>query len=67
MKYLLALIVRVKRVFCKHEFNIYDSPGRDAEGMLDWPCYRCGKIFRVPYGLALPGQLIQDKTTGGAK
>lgn len=38
---------------CKHEFKGKDMQPRDHEGIVKWPCYKCGKIFTAPYGLKI--------------
>jgi len=46
---------------CKHVFKGPDMQPRDFEGMIEWPCSKCGKTYREPYGLAM---LKYGKITG---
>ena len=39
--------------FYNHVFRIEQSGKRDKNGNFTWPCYRCGKVFTVAYGLEL--------------
>lgn len=45
------LVMWLKRKLCKHVFAGPDMGIRDDTGWLDWPCKKCGKVYRVEYGL----------------
>lgn len=36
---------------CAHVFSGGQMGQRDETGHLDWPCCRCGKLYRFEYGL----------------
>jgi hypothetical protein len=46
-------VMRLRQRFCKHIFRGPDMQLRDNEGMVNWLCSKCGKMFREPYGLAM--------------
>ena len=43
---------------CIHEFRGVDLPPRDADGMIRWPCSKCGEVFAMQYGLDAPGHIL---------
>jgi hypothetical protein len=47
------LVQRLRRLFCLHEFRGIDLQPRDAAGMVTWPCAKCGKVYREPYGVLM--------------
>ena len=53
--YLLdGLISFVRRlVTCQHLFRAPDLQPRDSDGFVTWPCSKCGKVFKEPYGLRM--------------
>jgi len=48
------LLRRIRQWRCKHEARLCDLQPRDADGMVTWPCRKCGKVWRGDHGLALP-------------
>ena len=42
---------------CAHVFRGIDMQPRDSDGLLPWPCSKCGKVFRMEYGLLAPGEI----------
>lgn len=46
---------RLRQWLCRHEFAYEDLEPRDKAGMVQWPCQKCGRVFREPYGLAMGG------------
>lgn len=40
---------------CAHVFSGGHMGQRDETGQLDWPCCRCGKVYRFEYGLQAGG------------
>lgn len=49
--------VEWKQRRCKHLFRGPDLRRRDAEGMVSWPCSKCGKMHHMEYGLLAPGEI----------
>lgn len=43
--------LRSRKVVCRHEFRGCDIGRRDETGKLDWACHKCGKVYRMEYGL----------------
>lgn len=48
----MILILKIIKP-CKHVFRPCDMQPRDNEGMVTWPCSKCGKVFTEPYGLKI--------------
>jgi len=45
------LLCAFKQRKCRHIFSGKDLGVRDETGRLDWPCCKCGKVYRFKYGL----------------
>lgn len=46
----------ISRKVCKHSFALDDLTVANPHGVDDrvqWPCAKCGKVFRANYGLAI--------------
>ena len=45
----------LKQMFCRHRFDLDDLISRETtdDGLVHWPCWKCGKMFRAEYGLAI--------------
>jgi len=41
----------LKEFFCGHLFDPPDMKTRDKSGMVEWPCCKCGRVFRDTCGL----------------
>jgi len=57
-----VMLTKLKQLLCRHEFDLPEM-GKRKEGsfMLDWPCCKCRKVFTVPFGLAVPGKIINSR------
>lgn len=44
---------RLRQFFCRHVFVGLDLQPRSADGKVTWPCSKCGKVYRVDYGLQI--------------
>lgn len=53
---------RKGRLLCRHEFRLRDLKHRDEQGMVRWPCCKCGKEFIAENGLKIlnKGKCIGD-------
>ncbi len=55
MKTLISrLRLRLKQHYCSHVFDLADMghrPKDNPDGTLDWPCWKCGKVFTEHCGL----------------
>ena len=51
------LLLAWKQRRCRHVFRGPDLQPRDADGMVTWPCSKCGKVHRLEYGLLAPGEI----------
>ena len=38
---------------CQHEFKGKDMQARNEQGIVKWPCHKCGKVFEAEYGLKI--------------
>ncbi len=52
----MSIINRIKIFFnitprCSHEFKGKDMHYRNELGIVKWPCYKCGKLFKAECGL----------------
>lgn len=45
----------------EHSMHLSDMSARDKDGMINWPCQRCGQVQRVAYGLAARGEITQKR------
>ena len=43
---------------CRHVFKGPDLIPRDETGNVTWKCSKCGFVWRGPYGLAAPGEIV---------
>lgn len=44
---------KVRQTLCRHQFRGVDLSLRGADGMVRWPCHKCGKTFAAPYGILI--------------
>jgi RNase P subunit RPR2 len=58
---LKQLRCRLTCFFNQHSMHLGDMGHRDETGYLTWACQRCGEVQRVPYGLAVSGQITQTR------
>lgn len=49
--------VALKQRYCHHVFRGVDIVPRDEHSTMSWPCSKCGKMFRLEYGLLAPGEI----------
>jgi len=56
-----SFLIKRKQAKCKHYFRVADFGSRDKTGYLEWPCSRCGKVFRESCGLDV---LVNGKCDG---
>lgn len=61
------MLTRIKQWLCDHRYDLADLSKRDARGMVECTCYKCGKVDCAEYGLALPGIFDRnsDRAHGG--
>jgi hypothetical protein len=45
------LVMFFKQRFCSHVFRGPDMGHRNEQGVLAWPCSKCGKVYEFEYGL----------------
>lgn len=57
MSLLRRLLLCWRQRCCAHVFRGIDMQPRDSDGLLPWPCSKCGKVFRMEYGLLAPGEI----------
>lgn len=50
-------VLAMRQWRCRHVFRGVDMGPRDADGLLVWPCNKCGKEHRMEYGLLAPGEI----------
>lgn len=50
-------VLAMRQWRCKHVFRGVDMGPRAADGLLVWPCSKCGKEHRMEYGLLAPGEI----------
>lgn len=43
----------IKQWLCRHIFKGSDMQPRNSDGLVIWPCSKCGKVFKEPYGLKM--------------
>ena len=55
------LIERFRCWLSGHSMHLADMGARDDDGFLHWPCQRCGSVQHVTYGLAVNGQITQQR------
>ena len=51
-----------KQKFCKHLFYGKDMIPRNDEGIVKWPCSKCGKMFSAENGL----EILKNGKMGGS-
>lgn len=51
----------IKQKFCNHLFEPKDMKSRNKNGIVEWNCCKCGKVFKEEYGLKI---LEYGKCTG---
>ena len=65
---------KIKQLFCSHRFALEDlkitGTATSGDDRVSWPCDKCGKVFRAPYGLAIAphfGPIFRRNPTPNAK
>ena len=62
------LISKLRKVICRHKFNLNDLQERDNNGNVTWSCFKCGKVFVAECGLDILEYgkcIVNNETYGG--
>ena len=54
------MLRRIRQHYCSHRFHIDDMKCA-ADEYVEARCLDCGKMERVPYGMAMPGKIEWGK------
>lgn len=54
------ILLRIKQRFCTHTYQLIEMQPRNEQGLVKWPCMKCGKVWSGEYGLAVNGRIINS-------
>ncbi len=43
----------IQQKLCSHQFRGVDLGPRNFEGLVSWPCAKCGRVYQEPYGILM--------------
>lgn len=55
----MEILSFLNKLFCSHVVLGNDLGERDSDGMVKWPCSKCGKVFKADCGLHILGPNVK--------
>jgi hypothetical protein len=54
----MSLLKKFKQLLCRHEFDWKQLGRRSNDGVWNWSCRKCGRVFSMKYGQKAPGKIV---------
>jgi hypothetical protein len=56
----MIMFLKIHQYSCKHTYKLSKIQLRNEEGVVEWPCSKCEKMWQGPYGMAVDGKIMGE-------